>query len=141
MENTLDNKAKFFAQYWDNQTEQNSHDGGYYPSNVDAIELSKDWIDSSTLILKKISLITDDDAIEVAQLAISFKEAKVITTKDCGNKLVMDEHSVFNQFCINSETVLTNVFVYQLLASKGYALPYMGLSVETLVEYGWVKIK
>lgn len=27
------------------------------------------------------------------------------------------------------------------LRSKGYALPWMGLSVEDLVSYGWVKIK
>ena len=25
--------------------------------------------------------------------------------------------------------------------SKGYALPYMDLSVEDLVKYGWVKLK
>ena len=25
--------------------------------------------------------------------------------------------------------------------SKGYALSYMGLSVEDLVEYGWIKLK
>ena len=28
--------------------------------------------------------------------------------------------------------------VYDFLRSKGYALPWMGLSVEKLVEYGWV---
>jgi hypothetical protein len=27
------------------------------------------------------------------------------------------------------------------LRSKGYALPWMDLSVEDLVEYGWIKLK
>lgn len=31
--------------------------------------------------------------------------------------------------------------VIDYLRSKGYVLPWMGLSVEKLVEYGWVKLK
>lgn len=27
------------------------------------------------------------------------------------------------------------------LRSKGYALPWMGLSVEEMVEYGWIRLK
>ena len=27
------------------------------------------------------------------------------------------------------------------LRSKGYALPYMDLSVDNLIEYGWIKLK
>jgi len=27
------------------------------------------------------------------------------------------------------------------LRSKGYALPFMGLSVDELVNYGWIKFK
>ena len=27
-----------------------------------------------------------------------------------------------------------------ILRSRGYALPYMGLSVEKLIEYGWIKL-
>ena len=31
--------------------------------------------------------------------------------------------------------------VFDYLRSKGYALPWMDLLVEDLVEYGWVKLK
>jgi hypothetical protein len=31
--------------------------------------------------------------------------------------------------------------LHDYLRSKGYALPWMGLSVDELVEYGWVKLK
>jgi hypothetical protein len=36
----------------------------------------------------------------------------------------------------------TNIIIksHQYLVSKGYALPYMGLSVEQLIEYGWIKL-
>lgn len=38
-----------------------------------------------------------------------------------------------------SETYAT-VFSIDYLRSKGYALPYLGLSVEDLINAGWIKI-
>jgi hypothetical protein len=32
-------------------------------------------------------------------------------------------------------------FITDYLRSKGYALPFMGLSVEQQISYGWVKLK
>ena len=36
-----------------------------------------------------------------------------------------------------------NIEQYEIdyLRSKGYALPYMDLSVEDLISYGWIKLK
>ena len=64
MENTLENKAKFFAQYWGQEVMV--LDG--LPSTVDS------WFDGSNvkvfhLLLKPLSSITDEDIIHVAMLA------------------------------------------------------------------------
>ncbi|WP_411973351.1 hypothetical protein ACLCDV_07875 [Sphingobacterium sp. Lzh-3] len=36
---------------------------------------------------------------------------------------------------------ISDVTTIDFLRSKGYALPFMGVSVEKLVEYGWVRLK
>jgi len=135
MENKLENKAKFFAQYYGQEV---LSDG----NNIATVE--KDAYNWSAkvfhLSLKPLSSITDEDAIEVAKLAISFNSAYVERTSETKSKCVIDSESWLNQFSFRIERVIANVYVYQALQQKGYALPYMGLSVEKLIEYGWIKL-
>lgn len=116
MENTLENKEKFFTQYWGQQviTDSNLMNAGVI-TYVNGVSVSLDFV-----ILKPLSLITEEDFMKIMWKQFpfqpSFKKGKIY-----------HEHLNVNQA--------------DYLRSKGYALPYMGLSVMELTEYGWVKLK
>ncbi|KPE51012.1 hypothetical protein [Chryseobacterium indologenes] len=116
MENTLENKAKFFAQYYSVPCIQNDEwiwrendEFGKLPSGCDITDCYAN--------LKPLTLITDEDAFRIGF---------------CNRKIFLATN--------------TNLYIYQInsadfLRSKGYALPWMGLSVEKLIEYGWIKLR
>ena len=116
LQNNLENKAKFFAQYFGQkiQVDNELNEMGKFPLTISNISFKPE---KCHLELTPLSDITDEDAI-----ALGF---------------------------INPESVRTTFFPSvgkyttdaDYLRSKGYALPYMGLSVEKLIEYGWVKLK
>lgn len=120
-ENTLENKAKYFAQYWGQKVLKQDEILHVMPSY-----LSFELVRSHFLELKAPSSITDEDANSITIYGIYAKENKG-----------------FNSF--GFDTPQGFVFYAQssvdYLRSKGYALPFMGLSVEKLIEYGWLKLK
>jgi len=114
--NKIEKKSKFFAQYW-------GQDVLYIPRteqtwNVFSFqdEDGKDVVSESYLLLKPLSSITDEDAIFLK------------------HQENIDAVKYYERWGVNS-------YDTDYLRSKGYALPYMGLSVEKLIEYGWVKLK
>lgn len=125
MENTEINKVKFFAQYWgqkvfvnpilDSRPVNNTYLFGY--DEPEDIEMEY-------LELKPLSLITDEDAegylhfIGCHSFGNRIEKAKEQIQEDCHNDIHMSDY----------------------LRAKGYALPWMGISVEKLVEYGWIKL-
>lgn len=114
-ENTLENKSKFFAQYFGQKVllhESDMDDIQLFLNNEMGGDI-KNWL----LYLKPISQITDEDAV-----VLGYTDSKSAITKHL--KMIGKETSDADY-----------------LRSKGYALPWMGLSVEDLVEYGWVKLK
>lgn len=169
MENTIENKAKFFALYWGQDIMK------YYfeDETFHIIQgfMHPNYLKASHLQLNPISQISDEDAIEVASIILNKKinplqlirwdwrysvivnrEKSVqdenveiemyvsITYDSCDIKFIWDyKHSKGvgqqERHCPNSVTA------YDYLRSKGYAVTYMGLSVEKLVEYGWIKLK
>ena len=80
MKNTLENKAKFFAQYWGqevlfhNNLNQNLIIHGYNLFNLP--------LEEYFLELKPLSSISDDDAIEVAKLAHQINDGWEIEKRD-----------------------------------------------------------
>ncbi|MDV3774041.1 hypothetical protein CMU14_13240 [Elizabethkingia anophelis] len=130
MENTLKNKAAFMAQYWGQKVFKYNREGSPISpeevGNVLFIPKSK-AIDYSYLELKPLSAITDDDVIEL----LRFKEGRDFERYD-ENVIKWARKQIDN--LISIETI-------DFIRSKGYALPWMGLSVEKLVEYGWIKLK
>ncbi|OPC11944.1 hypothetical protein BAX93_05435 [Elizabethkingia meningoseptica] len=162
MENTLENKAKFFAQYYGQNVKRS-----YLPEQTSLQVIDRDvfWIGhliiNGYLELKSLEDITDEDFIEVAKIC-DFIIGNGLRIKHDGYKKVM--FSAYNSNPLET----TTLFIYpkefevyskdedgkvvqydtfrismiiDYLRSKGYALPWMGLSVEKLVEYGWVKLK
>jgi hypothetical protein len=138
MENTLENKAKFFAQYWGQDVLAYCFRDGVYEVEevqteypiMEAINQYKD----SKLELKHISSISDEDAINIAKeifvdefIEFSNKETVIESAR---KHIQLVEYQYFNK-----------IDRIDCFRSKGYALPYNGLSVEKQIEYGWVKLK
>lgn len=106
MENTLENKAKFFGNYLGQEIAFDK--AGFKALVYDAIKPS--WIESFYLELKPLSHITDEDAINLGYGYVSHLKSNLDRNID-------------------------------QLRNLGYALPWMDLSVEDLIEYGWIKLK
>lgn len=112
--NTLENKAKFFAQYFGQRFLLWHEHSPIF--NLLVEDFKSDTFSNYLLQLTPISQITDEDAYNAG-----------IT------KARLKNH-------INHPHIMTP-FMCDYLRSKGYALPWMGLSVEQLVSFGWVKLK
>ena len=117
-QNTLENKAKFFAQYWGQKCGKNK----YCNLSVNKSNI----LNITHLELKPLSQISDEDAVEISKFYPSF-----------GSDIRNAVKELFQEWNVLELSIETGDF----LRSKGYALPYMDLSVEDLVEYGWVKLK
>lgn len=141
LENTVENKAKFFAQYWG----QNVRNEKLLKVNgFCKVLLSKEF-----LILRPISKISDEDAIELMRIKIDSKgggdEIKSIEieskTSDGFTFIVKYRNWGDDRqgFVFNGHT--NPLSFYDYLRSKSYALPWMGLSVEDLIGYRWIKIE
>lgn len=121
MENTLENKAKFFALYFGQEVRvwkelpENKCNVGYASLSTDAIR-------QSYLKLKDISSITDEDLKMITKI------------KDSKNLIgIIQKNKIDSTYFIQQQI--------DYLRSKGYAITYMTLSVEKQIEYGWIKIK
>ena len=154
-ENTLENKTKFFAQYWG----QHLIIMDYFLRKIDHVTLYEIEADD-ILQLKPISKISDEYAIEVAKIV----SPSLFLSSGNDNKHFIDKSekdwiSVKHKRKIFSVDIDLDGYVYEYhedegytrpsksyagtdyLRSKGYALPWMDLSVEDLQNYGWIKLK
>ena len=122
MENNLENRERFVALHWGQKVlvdTDNSGNKQYYP-----IERSNMYrIEESYLELAPISQITDEDANSITIYG-TYDKASF-------NDLGYNTPSGPQHYAIDS---------VDFLRSKGYAMRWMGVSVETLVEWGWVKL-
>lgn len=119
MENTVENKIKFFGQYI---TQECAYLNGEITS-LDNFYLALTRSEPNTiLLLKSISLITDEDKKFLELYGYGF-----------------DEHG-YNEGFEYSEYHKWTIEECDYFRSKGYALPWMGLSVAKLEEYGWIKL-
>ena len=134
LENTLENKAKFFAQYWGQYVLYFTSD---FLRKIDNLTL--DSVENDDYLeLKPLSHISDEDAIEVSKIFGLGHLSGAI------KELIL---SIFRTSINDSGTTSSTngiknwLHVFDYLRSKGYALPYIDLSVENLIEYGWIKLK
>ncbi len=137
MENSLENKAKFFALYWGVNCISNDDFVWHGQETFETVlSTSKGDLSGWYATLKSLKDITDEDAVEVAKIC-EFTNQNSFTCK------VFVENYFYNQYTIDRPYSFTHNVSQSidLLRSKGYALPWMGLSIEQLIEYGWVKIQ
>ena len=124
LENTLENKAKFFAQYWGQYVLYFTSD---FLRKIDNLTL--DSVENDDYLeLKPLSQISDEDASKVCDLI--FITNNNLNIQQIKQIVILIESNNWN-----------NYKIFDYLRSKGYALPWMDLSVEDLVEYGWIKLK
>lgn len=178
MKNTIENKNKFFAQYYGQPI------GTKYYSDNDQFHkyvIGKDGFNWSWINLKPLSQISNEDAIEVAKLAhqsehnnwiikrrdsdlkygsihierkgklndvyhvgISYKYAEIfanhhfLKTKDDDAKSFKTN---IGKIQVNALKPTPYIIIVDYLRSKGYALPYLGITVEEMINWGWIKLK
>ena len=145
MKNTLENKEKFFALYWGQDILKIPLIVGSPQRFLTSVVIShSEWIDRVNvghLELKPLSQITDEDAIEVADiLKVKSDEQIKIILGEKHNRIDAVKRIINSE---NGTGVSTKRFIEAIdfLRSKGYALPWMGISVEEQIEFGWVKLK
>ena len=122
LQNNLENKAKFFALYWGVKCLKNILLNPDIPSHKVEIGNCK-GLPQQFLELTHLSDITDEDASKIGFInGGDFR----FYFENWGAEKMVDHFSIQR---------------IDFLRSKSYALPYMGLSVDKLIEYGWVKLK
>lgn len=126
MENTLENKTKFFAQYWGQQVLSWSGDTSSHRFNIigkSNLPIRK----GDYLELKPLSAISDEECLQISKWLENNESG--FDARPCNIKTYA---RVYARKCY---------YVSDYLRSKGYAIPFMGISVEQLIEYGFVKLK
>ena len=118
LENTLENKHKFFAQYYGQKVLKFDieEDKFAFTFPVDSLCLSEYVVNQTFLELKPLESISGEDA-----KYLGYADNISATTtylKSLGKELKEADY----------------------LRSKGYALTWMNLSVQDLINYGWIKL-
>lgn len=114
----LENKVKFFALYWGQTVFSSSMLQGVWDFNG-----------------QNFDEIGEDDFLSLKPLSsITSKEQDFITSsKICNSTELLVADKIGNYF-------EGDLFITDFLRSKGYALSFMGLSVEQMVKANWIKI-
>jgi hypothetical protein len=163
MENTIENKAKFFAHYWLQEVLIDNIGKKRYV----AIQVAAGWcgMNKSYLELKHLSSITDEDALELAKIALydpSIEEwnADEVWTGEGDMDSLGNHYLEIGMRCwtgvlnINDRTGTITLHdddgaakeiynlsdIFDCLRLKGYAVRWNGLSVEEQVDLGWIKL-
>lgn len=137
LENTIENKARFFALYFNQKVfthVEYKNDEVDYVTDLSFGFMRRDGKDNKYLLeLKPLSSITEEDAIGVCDL-LGHDKSK--STAETGRKVL--ETRIYSYKTKNADFILE---IFDFLRSKGYALPYLGAPVETLQSWGWIKLK
>lgn len=190
MENTHQNYLKFARNYIGENVETTYHNGDKHivkTTGVIANDIqfecppgfgNYDFSDDiDPFQLKDISMITDEDALQVAQYAHQQSDGFVVRRMEhkydflihierlddvgityhtsinhhghinCNMHFSETPTEKFKSYKVNigevqlsSQRPIPFVAIIDFLRSKGYAMPWMELSVKKMVEYGWIKL-
>lgn len=131
MENTLQNKAKFFAQYWGQELIQAEG----YESKFNVTDMyvggfdGKEWLE-----LKPLSSITDEDLLKIAEL-LSWRSTMQESSILAQTKELLLNQSQTNLYREHWSDIVDKV------RELGYAHKWNSVTVEQQIEYGWIKLK
>lgn len=137
LENKVENKAKFFAQYWGQKVMRRANEfllHNTYEVNGGNLDRNASIL---VLLLKPLSAISDEHAIEVANIFDLDEDKRKATDLAEWIEALFTETA---GYYIDGYTGNQLLEAIDYLRSKGYALPYLGLSVEQQIEYGWIRL-
>ncbi len=128
MENTLENRLKFYSTYIGSDI---IIDSGCFQSE------GKNEIIKTKLVSIHLrgSIECDGWIPEINHTYLQLKPLSSITDED------LNKTNYGCKEMILEKGIWLDITNADILKSLGYALPWMGLSVEALVEYGWIKLK
>lgn len=129
MENTIENKMKFFAQYFGQKLLIN------FGSKCVVNKLEQ-IISNDYLQLTPLSNITDEDKLKCYHIYSAYIGYDYTQDFDGIHSSALRWYD--NEWNKRTENLLP---ISDYLRSKGYALPWMGVSVEQQIEYGWITLK
>lgn len=106
-------------------------------------EQKRDMFGQTVLLLKSILLITDKDAeflskLENNNMYVRWTKEQILNRGRNISKWLFKE--LENDYCNDIFSTKNFINAVDYLRLEGYALPWMGLSIEEIVEANWVKI-
>lgn len=131
MENTIENKLRFFAQYFGTDTgRKDTHPNLKYVINSHVIESI--WY----IELKPLSSISDEDAIE-----LSYRLGQVVGLDNIiqENTTGLVKKVIENYTAIDCLWMLPARFTDKA-RELGYAIDWNEVSVKQQIEYNWIKL-
>lgn len=129
MENTIENKEKFFGLYLGQQIAKETKYPNSPTINVTSVivmELVADY----HLELKPLSEISDEDVAKLSEF-VSLKFSSVYTDKYVISRI---------KESLSEDESLPRI-VSDKLRELGYLIGFHSLTPDQIIEYGWVKIK
>ena len=139
MENTVENKSRFFAQYWGQKILIRNHKSEQYDDMITcSLTNWSGWENSMLLELKPLSAISDEDKKEIAKLlGYTGNNIKVEYEENGYRGFMLTAFNGSKKFILLNELP---IIVGDYLRSKEYALPFHDLTVQQQIEYGWIKL-
>jgi hypothetical protein len=128
LEITPKNKLKFFSQYWEQDVLSLNEHATMFLDAYTILSIKE----SDSLLLSPLSETTDEDVIQIMKWKLSEPH---IEKRPNFEQLIR-----YTRKCIVEESYAENRHCADFLRSKGYALPFMGLSVEEMVKAGWITL-
>jgi len=138
MENTVENKAIYFAHHYGQKVKSS-----YLPEQIEPCAIDGNTFKIFHLVINGILKLTpldqieDVDAIAVGRMFLKGEQpnsellycGKIFATCMFDND---DAHEtgLYNEHCQ----------AIDYLRSRGYAVPFHGLKVQSLIDYAWLKI-
>ena len=161
MENTIENKLKFFGLYAGQDVLILNENFEFSDSNsqrltytnlrrIEEVIKAGRTINDLKLYLKPIQSVSQKDGKYWHENTFpKFYNFKSIVINESRNIWAIDEFvnkdgSIQNGLKIlyinSSENIQGNIEIADYLRSKGYALPYMDLSIQQLIHFGWIEL-
>lgn len=144
LENNLENKAKFFAQYWGQNVRFWTFNGPNVLGKVGATYMTKVIVESCSLQLKTLSAISDEQAKKLAQLRWG-NDVEILSFERL-------EYGIKYHYIINGVTGVTGqhegIFTRRLYAGEsdylrgeGFLIDFNGKSEEEILTDGWAVLE
>lgn len=141
IEKTRQHKSSFMTQYWGQEVLRYNEVEKRTPQSkcttVDHFSMAPTlFFDDSFLLLKATDSLSDEDINVCYNLYCAY--VAYDGTMDFKPQDEMAKHWYENE----ALSVIDDVpIIVDYLRSKGYALPYLTLSVAEQITYGWIKLK